>query len=74
MSDGRRRVPSRNKMCAKKVARFHHGRGSQEGLFANAETSAQLDSLPVRSLRGNQLYTLAAMVAHNLGREIQIAA
>lgn len=57
---------------ASKVMRFHHGRGAQEGIFADAKTSAQLDYLPVRSLHGNQLYTLAAMIAHNLGREIQM--
>ena len=61
-------------MGATKVARFHHGRGSQEGIFADGKSSAQLDYLPVRSLHGNQLYTLAAMMAHNLGREIQMEA
>ena len=58
--------------CAKKVMRFHHGRGGQEAIFADAKTSAQLDYLPVRSLHGNQLYSLAAMTAHNLGRELQM--
>jgi hypothetical protein len=61
-------------MGAHQVARFHHGRGSQEGIFADGKSSAQLDYLPVRSLHGNQLYTLAAMLAHNLGREIQMEA
>ena len=61
-------------MGAHQVARFHHGRGSQEGIFADGKSSAQLDYLPVRSLHGNQLYTLAAMMAHNLGREIQMEA
>ncbi|MCP4901563.1 MAG: IS1380 family transposase [bacterium] len=59
---------------AQSVARFHHGRGSQEGIFADGKSSAQLDYLPVRKLHGNQLYTLAAMIAHNLAREIQMTA
>jgi hypothetical protein len=61
-------------IAAAKLMRFHHGRGAQEGIFADAKTSAQLDYLPVRSLHGNQLYTLAAMIAHNLTREIQMDA
>jgi len=60
--------------CARKVMRFHHGRGAQEGIFADAKSSAQLDYLPVRTRNGNQLYTIAAVIAHNLGREIQIEA
>ena len=59
---------------AARVARFHHGRGSQEGIFADGKSSAQLDYLPVRTLHGNQLYTLGAMIAHNLAREIQMSA
>lgn len=59
---------------ARTVFRFHHGRGSQEGIFADAKTSAQLDYLPVRSRNGNQTYTLCAMVAHNMAREIQMNA
>ena len=61
-------------VCARKLIRFHHGRGSQEGIFADAKSSAQLGYLPVRARNGNQIYTLASMVAHNLGRELQMQA
>lgn len=59
---------------AGKLMRFHHGRGTQEGLFADAKSSAQLGYLPVRSRNGNQTYTIASMLAHNLARELQINA
>ena len=60
--------------AARKVIRFHHGRGAQEGIFADAKSSAQLGYLPVRSRNGNQVYTLCSMIAHNLAREIQMQA
>ncbi|MFQ5631633.1 MAG: IS1380 family transposase [bacterium] len=69
------RVIVTNKECsAKKTLRFHHGRGTQEGLFAEAKSCAQLDYIPTRNLCGNQLYTLAAIMAHNLNRELQMGA
>ncbi len=60
--------------AARKILAFHHGRGSQESLFGEAKSDASLDTIPVRTLHGNPLYTLASMLAHNLGKEIQIAA
>lgn len=57
---------------AKSVVAFHNGRGSQEALFGDAKNHAGLAVLPSRRLAGNQLYTLCAMMAHNMSREIQI--
>ena len=57
---------------AKSLIQFHHGRGSQEGLFAEAKSCAQMDYIPVRTLHGNQLYQQAALFAHNLTKEIQM--
>ena len=54
------------------VVRFHHGRGAQEGVFAELKSQAQLDYIPTRTLVGNQLYLLAAMLAYNLSRELQM--
>jgi hypothetical protein len=54
------------------VTRFHHGRGAQEGVFAELKSQGQLDYVPTRTLAGNQLYLLAAILAHNLNRELQI--
>jgi hypothetical protein len=59
---------------AKSVVLFHNGRGSQETLFGEAKTDAALDVLPSRRLAGNQIFTLCAMMAHNLSREIQMLA
>ncbi|MFH1951750.1 MAG: transposase, partial [Pseudomonadota bacterium] len=57
---------------AKSVVLFHNGRGSQETIFGDAKTDAALDALPSTRLAGNQIFTLCAMMAHNLSREIQM--
>lgn len=54
------------------VMNFHHGRGSQEGVFAEAKSHCALEYVPVRRLCGNQVYCLSAVMAHNLTRELQI--
>jgi hypothetical protein len=59
---------------AKSTVLFHNGRGSQEALFGDAKNDAALDSIPSKTLFGNQLFTLCAMMAHNLTREVQILA
>jgi hypothetical protein len=59
---------------AKSVVRFHHGRGSQEAIFGDAKQDAALDAIPTKRLIGNQLFTLCAMMAHNLSRELQMLA
>jgi hypothetical protein len=59
---------------AKSVVRFHHGRGAQEAIFGDAKQDAALDAIPTKRLIGNQLFTLCAMMAHNLSRELQMLA
>ena len=59
---------------ARRVLLFHYGRGAQEGIFAEAKQHAGLDLIPTRRLLGNQMVTLCAMMAHNLGREMQMRA
>ena len=59
---------------ARSVLLFHYGRGAQEGIFAEAKQHAGLDLIPTRRLLGNQMVTLGAMMAHNLGREMQMLA
>jgi len=54
------------------VVRFHHGRGAQEAVFAELKSQGQLDYIPTRTLAGNQLYLLAAVLAFNLNRELQM--
>jgi hypothetical protein len=57
---------------AKSVIAFHHGRGSQEGLFAEAKSHAQLGYIPVRHESGNWLFRQASMLARNLAKELQL--
>ena len=59
--------------AAADVLLFHNGRGSQEKLFGEAKQHAALDLIPTRREVGNQVFTLAGMLAHNLGRELQMA-
>jgi hypothetical protein len=59
---------------SKSVVVFHNGRGSQEAIFGDAKNDAGLNVIPTRRLAGNQIYTLCAMMAHNLSREIQMIA
>jgi hypothetical protein len=59
---------------AKSVVVFPNGRGTQETIFGEAKRDVGLDPLPYRRLAGNQISTLCAMMAHNLGREIQMLA
>ncbi len=64
-----------NKACrTKKVMRFHHGRGSQEGVFSELKSQVQMDYIPVRKLYGNQLYLMASVLAHNFTKELQMIA
>jgi hypothetical protein len=67
-------IVSNKTESAKSVVQFHNGRGSQETIFGDAKTDAALDVLPSRRLAGNQIFTLCAMMAHNLSREIQMLA
>ena len=57
----------------KTVVAFHEGRGSQEGIFSELKSQCQMGHIPVRTRIGNQLYLLAALFAHNLTRELQMA-
>lgn len=59
-------------ISAKRVAAYHEGRGSQEGIFAELKSHCHQDYIPVRSQCGNQLYLLAGLFAHNLMRELQM--
>src|SRR6185295_6885662 len=58
---------------ARPVVRFHHGRGSQEGIFAELKSQCQMDYVPTRTLVGNQIYLASAVLAHNLNRELQMS-
>jgi hypothetical protein len=57
----------------KNVLHFHHGRGAQESLFGELKSQSQMDYIAVRRLHGNQMYLMAAILAHNLNRELQMS-
>ena len=67
-------IVTNKKESAKNVILFHNGRGSQEAIFGHAKTDAGLSLIPCRRLGGNQLFTLCAIMAHNLSREVQMLA
>lgn len=62
-----------NKTCgARKVVRFHEGRGSQEGIFGELKNEGQMDYVPARTWNANKVYLLANLLAHNCTRELQM--
>lgn len=67
-------IVTNKRESAKAVLLFHNGRGSQEGLFAEAKQHAGLGLLPSRRLSGNRMMTHCALLAHNLSREVQMSA
>lgn len=66
-------VTNRTQRAATIVA-FHEGRGEQEALIGELKSDCGLDYIPARRLVANQIYLLAGLLAHNLARELQIAA
>ncbi len=54
------------------VVRFHEGRGSQEKIFGEAKTQGQMDYIPARRRAANEVYLMCTVMAHNLGRELQM--
>jgi DDE family transposase len=65
-------VVTNKTISARHVVAFHHGRGAQEAVFAELKSQGQMDYIPTRTLYGNQTYLLAAVLAHNLNRELQM--
>ncbi len=59
-------------MTVHTVTRYHEGRGSQEGIFAELKTDVAMGHIPVKKRNGNQAYLLAGLMAHNMVRELQM--
>ena len=59
-------------LSAKNVLKYHNGRGAQEGVFAELKSQTQMDYVPTRNQVGNQVFLIAALLAHNLNREMQM--
>jgi len=66
-------IVTNKKTTAKKVLMYHNGRATRESIFGELKSQSQLDYIAVRRLYGNQMYMMAAIMAHNLNREIQMA-
>lgn len=62
------------KLSARKLLALHNGRGAQEGIFAELKSQAQMDYVPCKRRAGNQTWLLAAILAHNLNRELHMSA
>lgn len=67
-------IVTNKRLGARKVLAYHDGRGAQEGLFAELKSQNQMDYIPTRQQASNQVFVLAAMLAHNLNREMQMMA
>ena len=67
-------VATNKRVRARAVALFHEGRGAQEGLFAELKSQCGLGYVPSRKEAANRVFALASVLAHNLGRELQMAA
>lgn len=65
-------IVTNKKVAVRTVTRYHEGRGSQEGIFAELKTDVAMGHIPVRKRNGNQAYLLAGLMAHNLVRELQM--
>lgn len=61
-------------LSPRKVLALHNGRGAQEAIFAELKSQTQMDYVPCRRLAANQTWLLAAIMAHNLNRELQMSA
>lgn len=50
----------------------HNGRGQQERIFGEANQNVGLNVVATRSRNANELFTLSALLAHNLARELHM--
>ncbi|MFO7563929.1 MAG: transposase [Enhygromyxa sp.] len=57
---------------AENVLHFFNGRGLNEAVFGEAKQFVALDYIPCRRRVANEIFTLSTMLAHNLGRELQM--
>lgn len=65
-------VMTNRRQRAAAVLRFHDGRGSQEATFGEAKSHLGFGYLPSRREVSNQVYLISNLIAHALGRELQM--
>jgi hypothetical protein len=66
-------IVTNKETTARKVLMYHNGRATQESIFGELKSQSQMDYIAVRRLYGNQMYMMAAIMAHNLNRDMQMA-
>jgi hypothetical protein len=66
-------IITNKKACARKVVRYHEGRGYQENIFSELKSLGAMEYIPVRTWIGNKIYLFCNILAHNLMRELQMA-
>jgi hypothetical protein len=67
-------IVTNKKVSARKVVKYHEGRGYQENIFSELKSQGAMDYVPVRTWIGNKIYLLCNLLAHNLVRELQMQA
>lgn len=67
-------IVTNKKAVARKVVKYHEGRGYQENIFGELKSQGAMDYIPVRTWVGNKIYLLCNLLAHNIARELQMDA
>jgi hypothetical protein len=67
-------IVTNKKVVARKVVKYHEGRGYQENIFGELKSQGAMDYIPVRTWVGNKIYLLCSLLAHNIARELQMTA
>jgi hypothetical protein len=67
-------VMTNKRLSPAALLRYHNGRGSQEAMLGEGKSQLGLGYLPSRREVGNQVYMLCNLIAHALGRELQMRA
>ena len=65
-------IVTNKKSRAGTIASFHEGRGYQERIFGEIKSQTQMDYVPARRRVANEVYLQCSVLAHNLGRELQM--
>ena len=65
-------VISNKSLLVSRLIDFHNSRKSQAGIFGELKSENALAYVPTRTWTGNQTYMLAALLAHNLTREMKM--
>lgn len=60
-------------LSAARTISFHEGRGYQEKIFSELKSDAELSYIPCRKRAANEVWMLCSVMAHNLGRELQLS-